>query len=104
MNITEYANTRGVQAQTISRYISRHPEISKLLIPSQGGREKELTPEAIRLLDLKYPPKQVAQVVPLEKYQEALETINKQAFQIINLQQQLEAERERTWWDKLWRR
>lgn len=103
MNITEYANTRGVQAQTISRYITRHPEISKLLI-TQGGREKELTPEAIRLLDLKYPPKQVAQVVPLEKYQEALETINKQAFQIINLQQQLEAERERTWWDKLWRR
>lgn len=103
MNITEYANTRGVQAQTISRYITRHPEISSLLI-TQGGREKELTPEAIRLLDLKYPPKQVAQVVPLEKYQEALETINKQAFQIINLQQQLEAERERTWWDKLWRR
>lgn len=103
MNITEYANTRGVQAQTISRYITRHPEISKLLI-TQGGREKELTPEAIRLLDLKYPPKQVAQVVPLEKYQEALETINRQAFQIITLQQQLEAERQRTWWDKLWRR
>lgn len=45
-----------------------------------------------------------AQVVPLEQYKEALETINKQAFQIITLQQQLEAERQRTWWDKLWRR
>lgn len=102
MNITEYANTRGVQAQTISRYITRHPEISKLL--TQGGREKELPPEAIRLLDLKYPPKQEPQVVPLAQYKDALETINKQAFRIIMLQQELEQERNRTWWDKLWRR
>jgi hypothetical protein len=103
MIITEYANLRGVQVQTVSKYIRRHPEISEHLILNADGT-KELDPEAVRLLDKKYPPIQREQVVSLAKYNELLETVNKQSFQIINLQQQLEAERERTWWDKLWHR
>lgn len=103
MNITEYANDRGVQPQTVAKYIRQHPDINKHVRTNINGT-RTLSDEAIRLLDLKYPPEHKPQYVPLQQYKEALETINRQAFQIINLQQQLEAERERTWWDKLWRR
>ena len=89
MNISEYARERGTQPQTISRYITRHPEISKLLIPTQGGRGKELTQEAIQLLDLKYPPRLQPRFVSLEQYQQALETINQQSLQIIQLQNEI---------------
>lgn len=53
MNIAEFAAARGVQTQTVAKYIRMHPEISEHVTDSGSG--KQLGAEAIRLLEKKYP-------------------------------------------------
>lgn len=70
MNISDFARSRSVDPQAVSRYILRHPELQKLT--TRVGKTVELTPEAERLLDEVYPlpqPVQVIQGIPAEEYE-----------------------------------
>lgn len=53
MNIAEFAAARGIQTQTVAKYIRMHPEIGEHVTDSGSG--KQLGDEAIRLLEKKYP-------------------------------------------------
>lgn len=69
MNITEFANSRNQQPQTISRYISRHPEFDGHT--RRVGKVVELDEEAYALLDEVYPlpnPVTIIEGVPQEEY------------------------------------
>ena len=74
MTITEFANIRKIQSQTISKYIKRHqeqfPELKK------KGRTIELTEEAIKILEEKYPmpkPQTIMRGISHQKYEKILE-------------------------------
>lgn len=54
MTVTEFIKGRNVDGQAVRKYIARHPEIFKGLT-GKKGREITLTPDAIELLDKKYP-------------------------------------------------
>lgn len=53
MNLTEFAEARNVKINAVSNYLSRHPEIKKHTV--RIGKETELTPQAIDMLDSVYP-------------------------------------------------
>ena len=70
MNISDFARSRSVDPQAVSRYILRHPELQKLT--TRVGKTVELTPEAEHLLNEVYPlpqPVQVIQGIPTEEYE-----------------------------------
>lgn len=76
MNITDFANSRGKQPQTISKYIQRHPkEFEKHIKKTGKGKEIELDDVAIQLLNEQYPdPSEVITLsgVPQEQYDDLL--------------------------------
>ena len=61
MNLTQFAKERNVKTNTISNYLSRHPEIRKHIL--KNGKEVDLTPEAIKMLDEVYPVPKPVQVI-----------------------------------------
>ena len=72
MIISEFARERGVNAQAVYRYITRHPEVRALCRQSDDGDRLELTPEAEEMLSARYPmPKDTIEIVsgvPQSKY------------------------------------
>ena len=73
MNIAEFAASRGLQTQTVAKYIRMHPEIAKHVTDSGSG--KQLGDEAIRLLEKKYPlpePVHVVNGVPETEHLQAI--------------------------------
>ena len=70
MTITEFAESRGVEAQAVSRYLVRHPEEKANC--RKVGKTLELSEEALELLSKQYPlpkPVQIIQGVPHEDYE-----------------------------------
>ena len=70
MTITEFAESRNVEAQAVSRYLVRHPKEKASC--RKVGRTIELSDEAYELLDKQYPlpkPVQVINGVPHEEYE-----------------------------------
>ena len=85
MIISEFADSRDVQSQVISRYIRRHFDEFKGHT-KKNGKSVELDDTAIKLLEKKYPlPKPVEVVVDKESQEKLL----KAQELIIGLQQQL---------------
>ena len=74
MTISEFAETRGQQAQTISKWIQRHPSDFDGHIRTEG-RTKILDDVAVELLDKEYPlpkPVTIIQGVPEQEHLRAL--------------------------------
>lgn len=95
MNISDFARSRSVDPQAVSRYISRHPELQKLT--TRVGKTVELTPEAERLLDEVYPlprPVQVIQGIPAEEY-EALQKKYAAALEKLSQVQEIRLEEQK---------
>lgn len=70
MTITEFAESRNVEAQAVSRYLVRHPEEKASC--HKVGKVLELSEEALALLSKQYPlpkPVQVINGVPHEEYE-----------------------------------
>ena len=70
MTITEFAESRNVEAQAVSRYLVRHPQEKASC--RKVGKTIELSDEAFELLDKQYPlpkPVQVINGVPHEEYE-----------------------------------
>ena len=70
MTITEFAESRNVEAQAVSRYLVRHPKEKASC--RKVGKTIELSDEAYELLDKQYPlpkPVQVINGVPHEEYE-----------------------------------
>ena len=84
MNLTEFASSRGVAHQTVSMYISRHPEFNEHI--SKDGRNTVLDDEAIRMLEEKYPLPQPVQVIPDAATKEENEKLKEK---VILLQEEL---------------
>lgn len=83
MTITEFADSRGVDRQTVRVYIKRHPEIRKNT--HTEGRQIVLEEDAIALLDRAYPPPKpvtILQGVSHEEHEKLL-------MRCADLQQQL---------------
>ena len=69
MNLSQFAEGHGIKINALSNYISRHPEIQEHI--KKEGKNTELLPEAVRLLEAVYPipkPVQVVQGVPREEH------------------------------------
>lgn len=97
MFLKDFAEIRGVKADTVATYIRRHPEIAALT--SSEGYQMVLSDEAIEILDKKYPMPKPVQIVQdteslkklaeaqaklnelHEKYEELLKTNTKLALQ-----------------------
>ena len=84
MNIKEFAESRGIEQQTVARYIARHPEFSGHA--KKDGKRVVLDDYAIHLLDAKYP----AQVQVLDPHLKdelltAYKTISELQNQILQL-------------------
>lgn len=63
MNISEFAESRHVGTQTVSKYISRHPELFDGLV-TREGKSVVLSDAALEKLDAVYPlPKPVEVIV-----------------------------------------
>lgn len=70
MTITEFAESRNVEAQAVSRYLVRHP--AEKASCRKVGKTLELSEEALELLSKQYPmpkPVQVVNGVPHEEYE-----------------------------------
>lgn len=70
MTITEFAESRNVEAQAVSRYLVRHPKEKESC--RKVGKVVELSEEALALLSKQYPlpkPVQVIQGVPHEEFE-----------------------------------
>jgi hypothetical protein len=73
MNITEFAESRGVEPQAVNRYLLRHKDIKKTCV--KKGKTIELSDEALELLEKQYPipkPVQIIKGVPQEEYDKLL--------------------------------
>lgn len=74
MTITEFANSRGVQSQTVSIYINRHEEMFSGHT-KRAGKTVELDEEALEILDKQYPlPKMVEIIEDKESREELIKT------------------------------
>ena len=63
MNISEFAASRSVATQAVSKYINRHPELFDGLV-SRDGKNVVLSDAALEKLDKVYPlPKPVEVIV-----------------------------------------
>ena len=96
MTITEFAESHNLQSQTVSRYISRHPELFEGHTQAKG-KNVILDAAAIKLLEEKYPvpkPIEIVNGIPKEQHYAALlekETeIKKLQAAIIDLQRELQ--------------
>lgn len=73
MTITEFAESRNVEPQAVSRFLIRHPEQKQTC--TKVGKNIELSDEAYQLLDKQYPlpkPIHVINGVAPEEYEKAL--------------------------------
>lgn len=91
MTITEFARSRDMNVNTVSKYIREHEEFKGHV--TVKGKERRLDDTAIELLDKKYPlpkPVQIIHGVPEEEHLRALserdEQIQKLQSVIIELQ------------------
>lgn len=84
MNITEFAQSRCVEPQAVSRYVSRHRGLKNLTY--KDGKNVVLTDAAIEILNHKYPLPKPIEVVEDTESRRALIEAQKM---IISLQQQL---------------
>ena len=76
MTISQFARQRGLEPQTVSRYLARHPDIKAHT--RKAGKEVHLLPEAEQMLDAVYPvpaPVHVIQGIPHEQYEDVLERL-----------------------------
>lgn len=83
MTITEFAKSRNQQPQTISRYISRHPEFTSHT--KKIGKNVELDEIALEMLDEVYPlpkPVMIINGIPEEEHLKALADKDSQIQQL----------------------
>lgn len=71
MNLSQFAQSRGLKQQTVSAYVQRHPEIFNGHI-SRNGKNKILDGEAISRLEEKYPLPQAELIAQLTAENERL--------------------------------
>lgn len=77
MTITEFAESRNVEAQAVSRFLSRHPEQKQNC--RRVGKNLELSDEAFEFLSQQYPlpkPVMVVEGVPHEDYEKLQEKLS----------------------------
>ncbi len=85
MTIAEFAKKRGVDQQTIYKYIKRHPELFNDHI---SGHPMQLDEAALRLLSTIYPEKNAVEVIEdTDAYRQLVAAQNK----ILKLQEQIHA-------------
>lgn len=90
MTITEFAKSRNIEPQAVSRYLNRHEELKKQC--QKEGKNLLLTDDVLRVLDKKYPipkPTIIMNGVPEEEHRDALEKLLKAQELIIQLQNEL---------------
>lgn len=98
MTITEFANSRDIEPQAVSRYIGRHEEfIGHISVNPKNGKEKLLDDIAIELLGEKYPlpkPIEVIEGVAPQEYQKVVNSMlelqelnNKMQEQLLDAQE-----------------
>lgn len=90
MTITEFAKSRNIEPQAVSRYLNRHEELKKQC--QKEGKNLLLTDDVLRVLDEKYPipkPTLIMNGVPEEEHRDALEKLLKAQELIIQLQNEL---------------
>ena len=90
MTITEFAKSRNIEPQAVSRYLNRHEELKKQC--QKEGKNLLLTDDVLRVLDEKYPipkPTIIMNGVPEEEHRDALEKLLKAQELIIQLQNEL---------------
>jgi hypothetical protein len=95
MTITEFAESRNVEAQAVSRYLVRHPKEKASC--RKIGKTVELSEEAFVLLDKQYPmpkPVQVINGVPHEEY-EAVQKKLDQTRELLIAMKDVVAEKEK---------
>ncbi len=76
MTITEFAESRNVEAQAVSRFLSRHPEQKQNC--RKVGKNLELSDEALEFLNQQYPlpkPVMIVEGVPHEDYEKLQEKL-----------------------------
>lgn len=77
MNLTEFAQSHNIEMQVISKHIKAHADEYQGKI-KENGKSKELTDEAIEILEKYYPipkPVQVINGVPEEEHRKKLEEL-----------------------------
>lgn len=90
MTITEFAKSRNIEPQAVSRYLNRHEELKKQC--QKEGKNLLLTDDVLRVLDEKYPipkPTIIMNGVPEEEHRDALEKLLRAQELIIQLQNEL---------------
>lgn len=98
MTITEFAKSRNIEPQAVSRYIGRHEEFEgHISVNPKNGKEKILDDIAIELLDKKYPlpkPIEVIEGVEPKEYQKVVNSMlelqelnNKMQEQLLDAQE-----------------
>lgn len=90
MTITEFAKSRSIEPQAVSRYLNRHEELKKQC--RKEGKNLVLTDDVLRVLDEKYPipkPTIIMNGVPEEEHRDALEKLLRAQELIIQLQNEL---------------
>ena len=90
MTITEFAKSRNIEPQAVSRYLNRHEELKKQC--QKEGKNLILSDDVLRVLDEKYPipkPTIIMNGVPEEEHRDALEKLLKAQELIIQLQNEL---------------
>ena len=95
MTITEFAESRNVEAQAVSRYLVRHPQEKASC--RKVGKTVELSDEAFVLLDKQYPlpkPVQVINGVPHEEYEAVQKKLDQTKDVLIAMKEAL-AEKEK---------
>lgn len=90
MTITEFAKSRNIEPQAVSRYLNRHEELKKQC--QKEGKNLLLTDDVLQVLDKKYPipkPTIIMNGVPEEEHRDALDKLLKAQELIIQLQNEL---------------
>lgn len=77
MNITDFAQSRGEQPQTIRMYMSRHQELFEGHT-TRNGKSVELDEEAIKILEEQYPLPEMVQIIRDPELEKELEWTRQQ--------------------------
>ena len=92
MNISEFAESRGIKPETVRRYLANHIEIRQYT--EKKGRSVELLPDAVALLNKIYPfpdPVEVVSGVPKDEYIRMMQKLEESQEKVISLQERLES-------------
>lgn len=98
MTITEFAKSRDIEPQAVSRYIGRHEEFKgHISVNPKNGKEKILDDVAIELLGEKYPlpkPIEIIEGIEPKEYQKVVNSMlelqelnNKMQEQLLDAQE-----------------